>query len=212
MFNHHSALLMFSLKSTSLAHAEPTHITREVKTVSVNLSGRIMLPDYEEYDCTITDMTSEIAHFTCAAMGQQGDRVVAYLQHIGRLEGKITAVYAAGFSISITATERKREKLSAQLAWIAKRQELGLPEDRRHDRLAPRKSRAELTLEDGNVVPCRIIDLSLSGAAIEVENRPAMGTIVKLGNMKGRIVRHFMEGVAVEFDMVQSRDALLEFL
>ncbi|MBD9387841.1 MULTISPECIES: PilZ domain-containing protein [Rhizobium/Agrobacterium group] len=203
---------MFSVKSTSFAHAEPAHPVREVQTVSVNLSGRIMLPDYEEYDCTITDMTSEIAHFTCAAMGHQGDRVIAYLQHIGRLEGKITAIYASGFTISITATERKREKLSAQLAWIAKRQELGLPEDRRHDRLAPRKSRAELTLEDGNVVLCRIIDLSLSGAAIEVDDRPAMGTIVRLGAMKGRIVRHFMEGVAIEFDRVQSRDALLEFL
>ncbi|WP_313616774.1 PilZ domain-containing protein [Agrobacterium sp.] len=203
---------MFSLKSTNLAHAEPVHPVREVQTVSVNLSGRVMLPDYEEYDCSVTDMTSEIAHFTCVAMGHHGDRVVAYLQHIGRLEGKITAIYATGFTISITATERKREKLSAQLAWIAKRQELGLPEDRRHDRLAPRKSRTELTLEDGNVVVCRIIDLSLSGAAIEVEDRPAMGTIVKLGNMKGRIVRHFMEGVAIEFDRVQSRDALLEFL
>lgn len=203
---------MFSLKSTNLAHAEPVHAVREVQTVSVNLSGRVMLPDYEEYDCSVTDMTSEIAHFTCVAVGHHGDRVVAYLQHIGRLEGKITAIYATGFTISITATERKREKLSAQLAWIAKRQELGLPEDRRHDRLAPRKSRTELTLEDGNVVVCRIIDLSLSGAAIEVEDRPAMGTIVKLGNMKGRIVRHFMEGVAIEFDRVQSRDALLEFL
>lgn len=203
---------MFSIKSASFAYAEPTHPVREVQTVSVNLSGRVMLPDYEEYDCSVTDMTSEIAHFACAALGRQGDRVVAYLQHIGRLEGKITAIYAAGFTIAITATERKREKLSAQLAWIAKRQELGLPEDRRHDRLAPRKSRAELTLEDGSIAICRIIDLSLSGAAVEVENRPAMGSIVKLGNMKGRIVRHFMEGVAVEFDRVQSRDALLEFL
>ena len=30
--------------------------------------------------------------------------------------------------------------------------------------------------------------------------------------MSGKIVRHFMEGVAVEFDRVQSPDALIEFI
>ena len=39
-----------------------------------------------------------------------------------------------------------------------------------------------------------------------------IGTAVRLGNMRGRVVRHFMEGVAVEFDRVQSPDALIEFL
>ena len=67
-------------------------------------------------------------------------------------------------------------------------------------------------LSDGTVVACRIIDLSLSGAAIELDIRPEMGTNVRLGNMTGRIVRHFMEGVAIEFDKVQSKDALIEFL
>jgi hypothetical protein len=109
-------------------------------------------------------------------------------------------------------TERKREKLAAQLAWIAKRHALGLPEDRRHDRLTPRNPHADLMLNDGTIAACRIIDLSLSGAAVETDVRPQMGTNVRLGNMSGRIVRHFMEGVAIEFDAVQSRDALIEFL
>jgi hypothetical protein len=30
--------------------------------------------------------------------------------------------------------------------------------------------------------------------------------------MKGRVVRHFQEGVAIEFLSVQSREALTEFL
>ena len=171
-----------------------------------------MLPGHDEYDCTATDMTADTVVFSCFARTRLGDRIVSYLQHIGRIEGQVTSFTADGFIIELIATERKREKLVAQLEWINKRQQLGLPEDRRHDRLSPRNTRADLYLEDGNVIACRIIDLSLSGAAIEAEIRPELGTIVRLGSMNGRIVRHFMEGVAIEFDRVQSRDALIEFL
>ncbi|QCI97786.1 PilZ domain-containing protein [Agrobacterium larrymoorei] len=204
---------MFASRSvnTFAAH-KPAETVESAGSVSVGLSGRLMLPSEDEFDCTATEMTAETAKFTCFARPSRGERIIAYLQHIGRLEGKVATLTPDGFTISIAATERKREKLAAQLAWIAKRQALGLPEDRRHDRLSPRNPKAELMLNDGNLVPCRIIDLSLSGAAIEIDIRPEMGSNVRLGNMAGRIVRHFMEGVAIEFDSVQSKDALIEFL
>jgi hypothetical protein len=69
-----------------------------------------------------------------------------------------------------------------------------------------------LTLEDGTLYVCRIMDLSLSGAAVDVEARPPIGMPVRLGNMRGRVVRHFMEGVAIEFLSLQSRETLREFL
>ena len=40
--------------------------------------------------------------------------------------------------MTIAATPRKRDKLAAQLTWLANRSTLGLPEDRRHDRIVPR--------------------------------------------------------------------------
>jgi hypothetical protein len=112
----------------------------------------------------------------------------------------------------LQATERKREKLAAQLTWLANKHELGLPEDRRHDRLTPRQINTEITLEDGRRYACRLMDLSLSGAAVDIDIRPPLGTILRLGNMRGKVVRHFMEGVALEFDTVQSRETLREFL
>ena len=53
---------------------------------------------------------------------------------------------------------------------------------------------------------------SRASAAVDIENRPPIGTPVMLGNMKGKIVRHFQEGCAIEFSGVQSREALTEFL
>ncbi|MFT7758982.1 UNVERIFIED_CONTAM: PilZ domain-containing protein, partial [Salmonella enterica subsp. enterica serovar Enteritidis] len=81
-------------------------------------------------------------------------------------------------------------------------------EDRRHQRIAPRNPIAKLGMADGREYPCRIIDLSISGAAVEIRMRPALHSQVVLGSMRGRVVRHFEEGIAIEFATVQSREAI----
>jgi hypothetical protein len=182
---------------------------RGFQRVEVNLHGRMLGASQVECDCIVVDMSPGDAQIQAETHVDIGERVIAYVDHIGRIEGTVLSLGARGhFIVSINATERKREKLAAQLTWLANKHELGLPEDRRHERTAPRQSRSELSLDDGRNYPCRIIDLSLSGAAIEIGVRPALGTAVKLGNMRGRVVRHFQEGVAVEFLALQSRESL----
>jgi len=172
-----------------------------------------MLANHEEYDCAVVDMSPGDVLFSCRAQPSVNERIIAYVDHIGRVEGTVSKLAEGAFVVQINATDRKREKLAAQLTWIANKHELGLPEDRRHDRLAPRKTRTELTFEDGETYPCRIIDLSLSGAAVDLEVRPPIGSAVVLGStMRGRVVRHFQEGVAIEFLGIQSREALTAFL
>lgn len=180
--------------------------------VPINMQGRLMLPNYEEYECMVIDMSPGDMYVTCVGRPRTNERVVAYIDHLGRVEGHVRTIDTLGFTMSINATERKREKLAAQLTWLANKHELGLPEDRRHDRLTPRDTATEITLEDGSRYTCRIMDLSLSGAAVDVETRPSIGTPLRLGNMRGRVVRHFAEGVAIEFLSVQSRETLREFL
>ncbi|MFN7101378.1 MAG: PilZ domain-containing protein [Pseudorhizobium sp.] len=203
---------MFSFQSSQTAPPQPATPARAFQRVTVNLGGRLMLADYEEYPCTAVEMSPGDVDFSCTARPRVQERVIAYIDNLGRLEGTVTAVSNTGFSMIINASERKREKLAAQLTWFANKHELGLPEDRRHDRLTPRQIQTEIILDDGRRYACRLMDLSLSGAAVDIEVRPPLGTPVRLGNMHGKVVRHFMEGVAVEFNTVQSRETLREFL
>ncbi|MFB2553267.1 PilZ domain-containing protein [Ensifer soli] len=185
---------------------------RAFQRVAVNLNGRLMLDNHDEYDCKAIDMSPGDVMLASDAKPRAGERIIAYVEHVGRLEGTVTRIAERNFVIRINATDRKREKLAAQLTWIANKHELGLPEDRRHDRLTPRRTRTELTFDDGTKYHCRIIDLSLSGAAVDIEVRPPLGMAVMMGSMRARVVRHFEEGVALEFTGVQSREALTEFL
>jgi hypothetical protein len=112
--------------------------------------------------------------------------------------------------MSIAATPRKRDKLAAQLTWLANRQILNLPEDRRHGRFTPRNPVTRLILPNGENVTCRIIDLSASGAAIAIapDMLPVVGAAVTVGKTTGRVIRHIENGFAVEFNRLQHPDSV----
>src|SRR4029077_19516794 len=142
--------------------------------------------------------------------GKAGERIVAYIDHVGRLAGTAIRVPPNGFAMSLAATPRKRDKLAAQLTWLANRQILGLPEDRRHGRVGPRNPVGRLILPNGLHLACRIIDVSQSGAGIATDQRPPIGALVTLGKVQGRVVRHLEDGFAIEFTRLQHLDFLEE--
>ncbi len=172
---------------------------RRHQRVGVALLGRYMLTNRQEYPCRTIDMSPGGASIIAPVQGVLGERVVVYLEHIGRIEGQIARLVPDGFAMSILATPRKREKIAAQLTWLANRQDLGLPEDRRHERLTPLQARSTLTVEDGREYVVRIIDISRSGVAISTDLRPEIGSPAVIGKTPGRVVRHFEGGVAIEF-------------
>jgi hypothetical protein len=185
---------------------------RRHQRVRVDLLGRLMLENRQEYPCQTIDMSPGGMALIVNAPAHIGERVIAYVDHLGRLEGKVTRQFEGGFGMSISATPRKRDKLAAQLTWLANRQILNLPEDRRHGRIVPRNPRARLILPNGTNVACRVIDMSLSGAAVAfpADQVPPIGSPVTLGKTTGRVVRHIDDGFAVEFTRMQHPDFLEE--
>ena len=179
--------------------AEPSKFQR----VKVSVLGRYMLADRREFPCQILEMSPGDAVVIAPVAGIEAEKVIAYVDHIGRIEGTILKQIDGGFLMDIAASPRKRDKMAAQLTWLANKDILNLPEDRRHERVVPDIRHSTVVLDDGRRYNCKIIDISLSGAAIELDVRPAMGTPVTLGRMRARVVRHFQNGVAVEFASAQ---------
>lgn len=190
------------------ARRMPKPERRRFQRVKINVLGRFMLPNRAEYPCQVVDMSPGGVALMTPVSGEIGARIVAYLDHLGRIEGEVTRHFDGGFAMSVNATARKRDKLAAQLTWLANRQVLNLPEDRRHERMTPRVPVTNVVLPDGREMRCRIIDVSLSGAAIALEVRPALGTPITIGRMRARVVRHFDDGVAIEFAMLQTEDMI----
>ena len=181
---------------------------RRFQRVKVNLLGRYMLADRREFPCQVINMSPGGMALIAPVAGAAGERIIAYVDHLGRLEGHIARVFQNGFAMTIGATARKRDQLAAQLTWLANRHILGLPEDRRHGRIVPRNPIGRLIMPNGVNLTCRIIDVSQSGAGIATDQRPAIGSIVTLGKVQGRVVRHLEDGFAIEFTRLQHPDFL----
>jgi hypothetical protein len=181
---------------------------RRYQRVQLSLLGRCMFPDQRECPCQVAEISPGDASIVSPFCGEIGERVIAYIDNIGRVEGVILERSDQGFVMSISASQRKRDKLADTLTWLANRHVLSLDEDRRHLRRAPKRNETTVVLADGTSHTVRVIDMSLSGAAISTNLRPPIGSPVRLGRLGARIVRHFDDGIGIEFMRLMSDTAI----
>jgi hypothetical protein len=195
--------------ATPIAVQKPMERRRHQR-VRISLIGRYMLNDRREFPCQTIDMSPGGLSMHAPVKGNVGERVVVYLDQVGRVEGVIARHFETGFALSMSVPPLKREKLADQLTWLANRHALGMKEDRRHERIEPLHKRTTLHLTDGRELLVKLIDISLSGASMQVDYRAPIGTPVTIGETPARIVRVFDGGVAVEFVRYFEEDAFNE--
>ena len=66
-----------------------------------------MLEDRREFPCQTQNISPGSLAVNTPVIGRIGERVVAYVDHLGRIEGQIVRLYEGGFAMSINATLRK---------------------------------------------------------------------------------------------------------
>ncbi|MGO9006408.1 MAG: PilZ domain-containing protein [Beijerinckiaceae bacterium] len=175
---------------------------RRHQRVDVSLLGRYMLEDKREFPCQTTNMSPGGVAIVAAVRGRIGERVVAYFEHVGRIEGTVARHTDRGFALTFNMPFAKREKIANQLTWLANRDTLGMPEDRRHERIVPNLRHSMLKLEGDHEHVVKLIDVSISGAAVTTPLTAPLGTHVVLGRTPGRVVRLFDGGLGISFDNV----------
>ncbi|MCI4679989.1 PilZ domain-containing protein [Rhodoblastus acidophilus] len=182
------------------------HERRRHARVKLSLLGRYMLEDRREFPCQTIDVSVGGLALTAPVKGEIGERVVAYFDALGRIEGNIVRHLEHGFAMTAVLTTAKREKLVNQLTWLVNRETLGLPEDRRHERIIPKEINTIIRLPDGSTAPAKIVDISISGAAVTCTKGTPLGAMIQVGRRRARVVRVFDHGLALEFALPLSFD------
>jgi hypothetical protein len=172
---------------------------RRYQRVRVHLFGRYMLESHEEYPCQTIEMSPGDMRLYAPVKAAIGEHVVVYLDEIGRFAGVATRQEDSGFAMSVDVSARKRDKLADQLTWFANRHDLGVAEDRRHDRIVPLLQRAILRLPNGAEHIVKILDISLSGVGVQTAVKPPLGSEIVIGSKPTVVVRHFQDGFASQF-------------
>lgn len=204
--------LAFDGAGSSTAEQMWAHERRKHRRVRLTLPGRFMRENKQEYPCKLRDISDSGAAITAAVELDIGEHIIAYFEHIGGLEGVVVRTFDGGFAIELRITQHKREKLASQLAWLGGNRHESPPQPyRRHERIATDKTTTTLQLAEGITTQVTVLDVSISGASVKTEARPAIGSEVVLGKLRAKIVRHHPEGLGLEFIDIQNPDAVRRY-
>ena len=198
---------------------EALHLTDALKTgdmrrhrrLPLALSGRFMrFLDRTEYNCQLKNISVGGAAVVTPHAPEVGERIIAYFDHLGGLEGVVSRHTQDGFAFAFKVTEHKREKLASQIMWLINRDDYPDELGRLHERVGTRGRRTTLKVEEGVIIDVELLDLSASGASIGTPARPAIGSFVAVGKTRAIVRRHHAHGIGVQFLVVLSPEALRE--
>ena len=166
----------------------------------LDLDGRVLIGGADAR-CTVPWVRGRTARVSIGRPEAfvPGNRVIVYLDLIGRIEGTATHVDATGLELAIAAPPAKWERLRRQFVTVSAM----APEDRAnvrgHRRVVSDRPDVRLTSADGIETAAQVRDLSRSGAAVTSHVLPEVGGVVTLGSTRGRVVRLLDGGFAVQF-------------
>ena len=170
--------------------------------------ARFLLADGSERHCEVTAIDPDGALFLCPEPVSEETPLVAYIEDIGRLDGTAGEPDERGFWVNFSFGPGRQPRFVRHLRWLIRKERGQAAAERRHTRFEPRNTQARFTFAGGREQPCEVIDISLSGAGLRSPIKPSVGSPVTLGRMKGRVVRHFEDGFAIEFLMPLERSDL----
>jgi hypothetical protein len=165
---------------------------------ALSLGGRFMRADKLDHPCRLIDISVESAAMTTPVPLVVGEKLIVYLTRLGGLEGTVVRLFPGSFAMSISGTQRKRDKLAVQIPRLAAQSEIPEGEEREYPRVSADEA-ALLVLPDGSTMVCPLHDLSMSGASVVTPARPELGSEVRIDKRRATVVRHHERGIGVEF-------------
>lgn len=180
---------------------------RRHRRLPLSLAGRFMRADRNEFTCQLKNISVGGALVMTPHAPDIGERVVAYFDHLGGIEGVVTRHTPDGFAFAFKVTEYKREKLAAQIMWLINRGDYPELAGRLHERVGTRGRRTTLKVDDV-IIDVELLDLSASGASIGTPARPPIGSFVIAGKTRAIVRRHHEHGIGLQFLTLLPPEAL----
>lgn len=173
---------------------------RSHQRLDLVLSGRFMTSNQEDHGLQTVNVSCNGALFMSPHQPKPGERVICYIEGLGRVDGFVSRVTENGFAAAFRTTDHKRDKLADKIIWLANKDELNLQEERGARRFMTNAGPVILRRENGRKIQCRVIDISLTGAGLETDGPvPLIGELVSTKNFRGEVVRCDAKSFGIRF-------------
>ncbi len=184
------------------AHARPRETLverRSAERFAVLVPGRYSFKEGAEHNCVTENVSSEGVALRGLLRPPIGTRVICDLRNIGRLSGRCARLTEAGFVLSIETASIPLNLLAYRLRQIADDQDASAALRRIADRVVPKQTGTLLTLGDGTSQEAEVINISQTGVALCVTARPDVNSVIVVGQIPARVIRHFESGIGAAF-------------
>ena len=173
---------------------------RRFRRTPLIVGGRMLDTSGRELDCRTADISPGDVRIAATELPTVGDRVVLYLDGIGRVSGKVARTCGVGeVAIIFDFSAHKREKLAEQLT-LAINKDLGI-EEPAHKIVTDKSRFIRIEHEAGDAYEGEVLDFSLAGVTIRTpRSAPPIGAWVRIGGVYGRVARLIDGGFAVDFE------------
>ncbi len=170
---------------------------RKHRRVGLTLKARVLKADGVEEPCLVINISAGGALMKAVNPPQAGEKVVVYIDDIGRYEGLVIRSSRHHFAVDYRSRKAKTRRAADNLTHALNTPHMRL--DRRANPRIKADQPTVMTLESGEAFACEILDISLTGASIAIDPKPDLGTVVTIGRTPAKVVRRHEKGVGVVF-------------
>jgi len=172
---------------------------RRFRRLPLVIGGRMLDCEGREHDCRTADISPGDARIASVTAPDVGQRVVIYLEGLGRVSGKVARRCGEGeIAVIFDFSAHKREKLAEQLT-LAINKDLGVEAEPLIAREGAQTAR--LSFETGESYDGEVLDFSLAGVTIRTNRAPPLiGVWVRVGALYGHVARIVEGGFAIDFE------------
>lgn|GEM_PF-4012231 len=155
------------------------------------IAANILINNEENAVARVLDVSAGGIGFLFKGEIAPGDHIVAHLDGGTRLEGDVVRIFEGGFAITLAMSDHKRQRLAETLDRERARGRAldRLTLERRIAKRVTGMSQSVVCETANRRFPVRIVDMSLTGVAIETEEKLDLDALVIVGKMRGSVIR-----------------------
>ncbi|MCJ2117126.1 PilZ domain-containing protein [Methylobacterium sp. J-001] len=168
----------------------------------ITTKGRYCLHGEADIQCLADVSATDVIELRRIAEGPlpvAEARITCFLDNVGMVDGVVLEARPGGFIFRVVGNPERRSRIDARLSWL--RSADGRDDQRQATRIVPVHRAVRVQLRADRISEAVIADLSMTGAALLLSERPEIGTTVTVGKRYATVVRHTPDGVGVAFRM-----------
>ncbi len=167
---------------------------RRFRRTRLNLRGRCLLSDGREHPCETIDVSVTGLAINAYVVAELGERVVAYIDQLGRLEGVVTRRGNGWFAIDAKISSSRIDRLAQKLAALS-----GDGDIANSSAPASQTRPAELRTEFGQTFAVRLCDQTRFGVRVLADFKLLPGAHVTIDQRPAVVARDTDQGFVVDF-------------